>query len=231
MPAAAIDAGTAAAARHARAARLAGLYALTPDDADTARLTARVRAALAGGAAAIQYRNKSAGAELRRAQAAALAAARTPGALFIVNDDPALAAAVDADGVHVGADDGDVHAGRAAVGPARLVGVSCYDDFARAEAAVRAGADYVAFGSFFPSATKPLARRADLGLLARAGPLGVPLVAIGGIDAGNARVLARAGADAVAVIRAVFDHDDAADVTRAAETLAACFFPSPSMHQ
>ncbi len=230
MSAAAVTDG--AAARRALARRLAGLYALTPDDDDTARLAARVRAAQAGGAAAVQYRHKTASAALRRTQAAALAAllaksgassGAASSALFIVNDDPALAAAVGADGVHVGADDACLEAARAAVGPARLVGVSCYDDFARAEAAVRGGADYVAFGSFFASATKPAARRADRALLARARTLGVPVVAIGGIDAGNARALAEAGADAVAVIRAVFDHADDAAVTRAAAAIVASF--------
>jgi thiamine-phosphate pyrophosphorylase len=145
------------------------------------------------------------------------------GALYIVNDDPVLAAAVGADGVHVGADDASIVAARELVGPDRLIGVSCYDDFTRAEYAVRAGADYVAFGSFYPSASKPDARRAHVGLLHRAQSLGVPVVAIGGIDAGNARALVDAGAHAVAVIRDVFAHDDAAAVTLAAAALAACF--------
>ncbi len=222
MRTAVIDA--APAARRSRARRIEGLYALTPDWDDTARLVAAVRAALEGGAAAVQYRNKRAGAARRREQAAALArlhAAR--GALFIVNDDPALAAEVGADGVHVGADDADVALARAAVGPDRLVGVSCYDDFARAEDAVRAGADYVAFGSFHPSATKPAARRAEVDLLRRAQSLDVPVVAIGGIDAANARALFAAGAHAVAVIRDVFDHPGPADITRAAAAIAACF--------
>jgi thiamine-phosphate pyrophosphorylase len=228
MPAAVIDAD--AAARRALARRLAGLYAITPDDDDTARLGRVVRAAVAGGAVAIQYRHKTAGAALRCQQAAALAGTRASRrALFIVNDDPELAASVDADGVHVGADDGGVRVARAAVGAGRLVGVSCYDDFARAEAAVRQGADYIAFGSFFASATKPGARRADLALLARARSLGVPVVAIGGVNAGNARVLVDAGADAIAVIRAVFDHADVADVTRAAAALAAEFSHRPAM--
>jgi thiamine-phosphate pyrophosphorylase len=208
-----------------RAARLRGLYAVTPDLADTATLVARVEAALAGGAAAIQYRNKAADAALRRTQAAALArvhAAR--GGLYIVNDDAALAAAIDADGVHIGGDDGDVAAARALVGPDRIVGVSCYDDFANAEAAVAAGADYVAFGSFFASPVKPGARRADVALLARARGLGVPVVAIGGITAANARALVAAGADAVAVISGVFG---APDVLAAARAIAA-LFPRPS---
>lgn len=227
MHAAVIDAATGV--RAARTRRLAGLYALTPDEDDTARLVGLVRAALEGGAAAVQYRHKRAPASLRHAQASALAALHAArGALFIVNDDPALAAAVGADGVHVGADDASVMAARELVGPDRIVGVSCYDDFARAEAAVQAGADYVAFGSFHASGTKPAARRADVALLRRARTLGVPVVAIGGIDAGNARALVDAGAHAVAVIRDVFDRADTTDVTRAAAALAACF---PTTHR
>lgn len=216
MPAAGTD--DALARRRARVCRLRGLYAVTPDLADTAELVARAGAALAGGACAIQYRNKSADATSRRAQAQALArvvAAR--GGLYIVNDDPALAAAVDADGVHVGEGDAAVESARAIVGAGRIVGVSCYGDFARAEAAVAAGADYVAFGSFHPSSVKPGARRAEVSLLSRAAALGVPVVAIGGIDARNARELERAGAHAVAVITAVFG---AADVREAAHAIA-----------
>jgi thiamine-phosphate pyrophosphorylase len=214
MLAARID--DALALRRARARRLAGLYAVTPDLADTVDLVARVAAALTGGATAIQYRNKTADAALRRAQAVALArvhAAR--GALFIVNDDAGLAAEVGADGVHVGEDDGSIVAAREIVGPDRIIGVSCYDDYARAAAAVAAGADYVAFGSFFASTVKPGARRADVALLLRARHLGVPVVAIGGITAENAVELERAGADAIAVISAVFDAPDVEAAARA----------------
>ncbi len=219
MPDARID--DAFAVRRARARRIAGLYAVTPDLADTADLVARVAAALAGGAGAVQYRNKTADPALKRAQAAALArvhAAR--GAVFIVNDDPALAAAVGADGVHIGGSDGSVAAAREIVGPDRIIGVSCYDDPALAESAVADGADYVAFGSFFPSSVKPGARRADVALLLNARHLGVPIVAIGGITPANARELACAGADAVAVISAVFD---APDVEAAARAVANAF--------
>jgi thiamine-phosphate pyrophosphorylase len=202
--------------RRARARRLVGLYAVTPDLADTASLVARVEAALAGGAGAIQYRSKSADAALRRRQAEALARITAErGALFIVNDDAALGAAVDADGVHLGEHDGSATAARAIIGPERVIGISCYNDFALAEAAVAAGADYVAFGSFFPSRVKPDARRADVALLARAGTLGVPVVAIGGITAENAGRLERAGANAVAVISAVFDAPDVEAAARA----------------
>ena len=219
MPAARID--DAFARRRARAWRIAGLYAVTPDLADTPDLAARVAAAVAGGAAAVQYRNKAADPALKRAQAAALARVHaTRGALFIVNDDAGLAAEAGADGVHVGADDGSVAAAREIVGPDRIVGVSCYDDFERAQAAVAAGADYVAFGSFFASTVKPDARRAEVELLGFARGLGVPVVAIGGITAANAPLLGRAGADAVAVISAVFD---APDVEAAARAIAAAF--------
>ena len=119
---------------------------------------------------------------MKRAQAFALARVHAlRGGLLIVNDDAALAAEVGADGVHVGEDDASIIAARELVGPDRLVGVSCYDDLERARAAVAAGADYVAFGSFFPSTVKPDARRAELELLGAARALDVPVVAIGGI--------------------------------------------------
>jgi thiamine-phosphate pyrophosphorylase len=208
--------------RRARARRIAGLYAITPDLADTEALVMRVGAALAGGASAIQYRNKSAPSALRREQALALARVHaTRGGLFIVNDDPVLAAEVGADGVHIGEDDGAIEDARAIVGPERIVGVSCYDDFARAETAVARGADYVAFGSFSSSIVKPTARRADVALLEHARELGVPVVAIGGITADNAAALVRAGADAVAVISAVFDATDVAAAARAIGAAAA----------
>lgn len=210
-------------------ARLRGLYAVTPDETDTARLSAAVEAAIAGGANAVQYRNKTATAAMRDQQAAALArvcAARR--VLFIVNDDTALARAVDADGVHLGEDDGDLAAARRVLGTGKLIGVSCYDDLDRARAQAASGADYVAFGSFFPSQVKPHARRPDVTLLTRARDLGVPVVAIGGITADHARSLATAGADAVAVISAVFAHDDPADIELAAAAIAACFDVAPA---
>ena len=125
--------------RRARARRLVGLYAVTPDLADTADLVARVEAALAGGAGAIQYRSKCTDAALRYGQAEALARiARERGALFIVNDDATLCAAVGADGVHLGETDGSAAVARAIIGPERIIGISCYNDFALAEAAVAA---------------------------------------------------------------------------------------------
>jgi len=228
----AADTSDAIAVRRTRARRLVGLYAVTPDLPDIALLVSKARAALEGGAVALQYRNKGADAAHRHAQASALArmhAAR--GALFIVNDDAQLARAVDADGVHIGEDDASVTSAREIVGPDRIVGVSCYNDFERAATAVAQGADYVAFGSFFVSGTKPAAGVADVSLLSRARALGVPVVAIGGIRADNAASLIAAGADAVAVISDVFGHDDPSDVTGAAHAIARLFpVPHSSRH-
>jgi thiamine-phosphate pyrophosphorylase len=201
----------------------AGLYALTPDLADTAALLARTDLALSGGASAIQYRNKDASAELRLQQAASLRAlCSARGAIFIVNDDVELARAVGADGVHLGRDDASVAAARARLGPAAIVGVSCYDELARAEAAIAAGSDYIAFGSFYPSRVKPNAVRPSLRLITKAKARWpeMSIVAIGGINAVNATPLIAAGADAVAVISALYD---APDVLLAARALVACF--------
>lgn len=199
--------------RAALAARLSGVYLLTPDvdAAGFAALRARLDTALAAGVTAVQYRNKRATATEQRAQAQSLLElARARGALFIVNDDVALARAIDADGVHLGRDDGDVAAARLAL-PGKLLGISCYDQLARAEAAADAGADALAFGSVFASTTKPGAVRASLDLLrqARARFGDRRIVAIGGIDANSIRSVSAAGAHAAALISAVFDADDA----------------------
>lgn len=205
-----------------RARGIKGLYALTPDSTDTADLLRRVRLALSGGVQVLQYRNKLADASLRLSQAQALrAVTREYGVTFIVNDDAQLAALVDADGVHLGAADGDIKTARPLLGNDRLIGVSCYNQLPLAQAAVLAGADYVAFGAFYSSTVKPDAAVATLDLLREArAELGVPIVAIGGISAGNGAVLVQAGADALAVISAVFD---AADIQLAAQNLAKLF--------
>lgn len=185
-----------------------GLYLITPDDTDTARLLERVSAVLTG-AALLQYRNKLADGALRRTQAMALSTlCRTRGVPLIVNDDAGLARDVGAAGVHLGEDDGEVAAARAVLGTEAIIGVSCYNTLARAHAAKAAGADYVAFGAFFPSTTKPGARRAAPELLRDSVVLGLPRVAIGGITPDNARSLVDAGADLLAVIGSVFDAPD-----------------------
>lgn len=208
--------------------RLAGLYVLTAElPGEPAALPARVEAVLQGGAALIQYRDKSGSPAQRQQQAAALASlCQRYGALFIVNDDPRLAAAVGADGVHLGQDDMSVAEARRLVGPQAIIGVSCYASLELARQAAAAGADYIAFGSLYPSATKPQAVRAPLALLSAAKQqLQLPVVAIGGIDASNAAPVIAAGADAVAVISSVFLADDP---RREAQRLAALFTPEGS---
>ena len=200
---------------------VAGLYAITPEDADTDRLARNVQAALAGGASLLQYRSKSPDAAARRAQAKRLlGVCRRAGAPLIINDDLELALAIGADGVHLGRDDGDVAAARARLGADRLLGVSCYDRLELAIAAVAAGADHIVFGSAFASPTKPEAVRAPPALFTQArARLQVPIVAIGGITQQNARLVIEAGADAVAVITALFDAQDVAAAAAAFRSL------------
>ena len=196
-----------------------GLYLITPDEPDAQRLRERVRPLLPF-AACLQYRNKTADPALRRVQAAMLADdTRAAGVPFIVNDDARLAAEVKAGGVHLGEHDGSVDAARHIFGREAIIGLSCYDDLERARAAVAAGADYIAFGAFFPSPTKPNARRATLGLLRDAATLHVPRVAIGGITPDNARPLVEAGADLIAVVSGVFDAPDPVAAARACHLL------------
>ena len=186
-----------------------GLYLITPDEADTARLLARTAPLLAAGATWLQYRNKAAGGVLRHEQASALQElCLRAGVPLIVNDDVRLAKAIGAAGVHLGEDDGDIAAARALLGAEAIIGSSCYDQRALAAAAVAAGADYVAFGAFFPTRSKTGTRHADPRLLGEAASLGVPRVAIGGITPDNTRSLVEAGADLVAVISGVYDAPD-----------------------
>lgn len=187
-----------------------GLYAITPDLNDTDRLLHDVREALLGGARILQYRNKSASAALQLQQAQALRTLTHEfGALFIVNDDARLAAAASADGVHLGGDDGSVAAARAIMGKTGIIGVSCYNRPALAHEAVQQGADYVAFGAFFPSSVKPGAVKAEVELLRTVrAELDVPIVAIGGITQQNGATLVDAGADALAVISALWNAPD-----------------------
>jgi thiamine-phosphate pyrophosphorylase len=209
------------------APRLHGLYAVTPDTLDDAWLAERVEQALLGGARTVQYRSKHADPQLRRRQAQRLLrACRAHGALFVVNDDVDLALELKADGVHLGRDDLALPAARAQLGRAAMIGASCYDDLSRAGRAVQAGADYLAFGTFFPSAVKPEAARASLELLRQARSRWcLPLVAIGGIDLNNAARVIEAGADAVAVISALFGVPDTCASARAFSRL----FRKPTM--
>ncbi|MGZ8256522.1 MAG: thiamine phosphate synthase [Gallionella sp.] len=187
-----------------------GLYAITPDELDTAVLLDKTRQVLQGGATILQYRNKRADGELQLTQATALRnLTREFGAIFIVNDDALLAQQVAADGVHLGGEDGTIAAARAQLGADKLIGVSCYNRLDLAHSAVQNGADYVAFGAFFASTVKPNAPVASLALLQQARrEIAVPIVAIGGITVENSASLIAAGADGLAVISAVFAASD-----------------------
>ena len=202
-----------------------GLYAVTTDaDTDPARLVCRASAAIDGGAVVIQYRAKERPYMERRIAAAALLdVCRARGVPLIVNDDPGLAAEIDADGVHIGRDDGGVHAARRVLGDRCIVGASCYDRLDLASAAAGDGATYVAFGSFFASPTKPFAVPAPIELLSNARErLDVSIVAIGGITVGNGARLIAAGADLLAVVSGVFGGGDE-EVEHAARGYATLF--------
>lgn len=197
-----------------------GLYVIT--DGPRPDLLAVTRQALEGGAQLLQYRDKTREAVRRHEEALALKVLCAQfGVPMIVNDDVALAQAIGADGVHLGEDDGEITAARDALGARAIIGVSCYDTIERARALAAAGADYIAFGAFFTSPTKPHARRASPELLRQSAALGLPRVAIGGITPDNGGDLINAGADYLAVISAVFGADD----VRAAARRFADLFP------
>lgn len=186
---------------------LRGLYAITDGSDDIVEKSA---AALAGGARIIQYRDKTGNPERRLDEATQLSAAcHAAGALFLVNDDVQLALAAGADGVHLGRTDMPVTTARQLLGENAVIGATCHNSLELATAAVAAGADYVAFGAFFPSPTKPDAVRAPVEILTRArGQFDVPICAIGGITPTNGAQLVAAGADMLAVSNALFGASD-----------------------
>jgi thiamine-phosphate pyrophosphorylase len=189
-------------------AELRGLYAITdPLLLDESRLLGACDAALRGGARLLQYRDKPAGDQQRLQRAASLRdLCRDHGALLLINDDPLLAARVGADGVHIGQSDGGLARARQILGPAAIIGVTCHGSADLAIAATEAGANYVAFGRFYASRTKPAASSAEPAVLAT--PLTIAKVAIGGITPDNAAPLLAAGADILAVIHGLFGADD-----------------------
>lgn len=200
-----------------------GLYAITPGEMpDFGRLLEMIGQCLAGGARTVQFRDKGTDHVRRREQALAISAlCRRHDAAFVVNDDLALALEVGADGVHLGGSDLPCAEARRQAGTGLLIGVSCYDSVSSARAAIAAGASYVAFGSAFPSPTKPDAVSATLPLYRRAAAeLGVPVVAIGGITPANAPGLISAGCHAVAVISSLFG---AADIRAQARAFSGLF--------
>lgn len=202
-----------------------GLYAIT--DGPRTDLLAAVVAAIAGGAKVVQYRDKTHDTTRRHEEASSLKRlCADSGIPFIINDDARLALACGANGVHLGTDDIDLSAARSLLGDSALIGVSCYDSIERARGAVAEGANYVAFGAFFPTATKPLARRASRNLLSEARELPIPKVAIGGITPENAGTLIQSGADMIAVVSALFSAPDISACARRFSSL----FQNPKSH-
>jgi len=201
-----------------------GLYGITPDWDDTDRLLEAVQAAIQGGLSALQWRPKGSSHTDRLEQGRRLARlCRDAGVAFIVNDSMDAALALDADGVHLGRDDGDPRAARALLGRSKIVGCSCYDQPELARQALAAGADYVAFGAMYPSSVKPEAVRASFEHLREArrlaqswpGAARPAVVAIGGITPANAGEVVAAGADSIAVISALFEAPDVLAAARA----------------
>jgi thiamine-phosphate pyrophosphorylase len=190
--------------------KIHGLYAITPDEAYSPLLLAKVEAALQGGISLLQYRNKSADFKLQTQQAGAIQSlCKQYQVPFIINDSVELCLILDADGVHIGADDGNIAEVRAKLGADKILGASCYNRFDLALSAQQAGATYVAFGSCFASSTKPHAPVATLDLFKQAkAKLHIPEVAIGGISLINASLVIEAGVDSIAVINAIFNADD-----------------------
>jgi thiamine-phosphate pyrophosphorylase len=200
-----------------------GLYAITDSHLIPAdKLTGQVAAAIRGGATVIQYRDKSSSPAQRQQQAAALVSlCHDHGIPLIINDDVELAVAVGAHGVHLGKADSTVRSARKQLGANAIIGVSCYNEFERAVEAASEGADYVAFGRFFPSQSKPDTVTADPELLRQARQsLGIPVVAIGGITPENGQPLITTGAQLLAAIHGVFGQ---VDVQAAARRYAELF--------
>lgn len=194
--------------------RIAGLYLLTDAASCTAAGGARLETALAAGVSILQLRCKIPAVTVATA-ADIVALGHRYGIPVIVNDDIELAARSGADGVHLGATDGPIEAARDRLGRGAIIGASCYASLERAAQAAETGADYLAFGSFYPSASKPAAIRAPLSILAAARRFQRPLVAIGGIVPENGAAVLAAGADALAVITGVFGSQDIPAAVRA----------------
>lgn len=194
-----------------------GLYLVTPDWDDTQKMLAATEAGLRGGAAIVQYRHKTASPELRREQASQLLAlCRRYGKPFIVNDFVELCMELDADGIHVGGTDMSVAQVRAAVGPSKIVGASCYGSMELARNAHAAGASYVAFGGFYPSRVKKYEVSTPPEIVAQAKKeIPVPNVVIGGMTQENSVPLVAQGADMVAAISSVYFADDPEAAARA----------------
>ncbi|WP_028470808.1 thiamine phosphate synthase [Neptunomonas japonica] len=203
---------------------LHGLYAITDNNLmpDDQTLLSYVQQAILGGAQVIQYRDKTCDTEKRYRQASLLnELCRSHNRTFIINDDVQLAHQCGAHGVHIGQKDSAIEIARQTLGNNAIIGVTCHDQLSLANSAALAGADYVAFGAFFPSKTKPSAKPAPLSLLAEAKSiLSCPIVAIGGITVDNASQTITAGADMIAVVHSLFAAES---ITQQAEAFAHAF--------
>lgn len=191
---------------------LHGLYVITDPTLCGSNIIQKVEQAILGGAQIIQYRNKNENITMsqQRAEATALQSLCSQyGRTFIINDDISLALAINADGVHLGQTDGDITAARKRLGENKIIGITCHSDLSAALSAQQQTANYVAFGRFYPSKTKPTAPPADIDILQHAkSQLQIPIVAIGGISVENATTLINAGADMLAVIHSVFAQNN-----------------------
>lgn len=200
---------------------LHGTYAITDSGLIGDNLLKKVEEALRGGIKALQYRDKSDHHKTRLKEATELLQLcqkyQVP---LIINDDTQLAVEVGADGVHLGRDDAAIQQARSQLGSKAIIGVSCYNDISIAHAAERAGANYVAFGRFFSSSTKPTAAPADIEILSRAKrEISLPLVAIGGITPENGQQLIEAGADMLAVVQGIFGQSNICNATKQLQQL------------
>ncbi len=198
-----------------------GVYAITDCENITAdELLSKTESILSVGVALFQYRNKTKDQTKKRTLAVALQSLckkyKTP---FIVNDDLILTKEIAADGIHLGQHDTDIDTARSVLGD-KIIGVSCYNDFNRAVIAEQSGADYIAFGAFFPSSTKPEAVQANIELIIKSKEVfNIPVVAIGGITPENAKQLINAKVDFLAVITGIYSTGDAASSTLAYNNL------------
>ena len=190
-----------------------GLYVISPSIADDSELEQQCLAALLGGARILQYREKPKPQKHRALMLQKIC--REAGALLIINDDSELAATIDADGVHLGKNDGAITTARGLLGSGKIIGVSIYNRPELASKVWEEGADYCAMGAVYPSLTKPEALSCPLEniKIAKAGT-GLPIVAIGGITPLNAESVYLAGADWAAVCGGVFTASDITEASR-----------------